>query len=191
MPPFPPRSRNHKAQRRHLAKRACRNRREKPRLFENGNMIQMLCEPSLQAAAYESRADRIVFHESAGQHHYAGKQSRETDSHLVEDDSREDQKENKDVEEGLRTLHGSEGGGVPAALGQHQILDGRKNVHENVGTEHGECQQEKSGPAHGGGISERFLNFSHCDILVEFFKQNAKVGIKNVNVNKVFCRTFA
>ena len=102
----------------------------------------MLREPCLHTAADECLGDGVVLDERADQHHSARQQGCEADTHLVEDDSGEDEEENEHVEEGLCSLHRAERGGVPSAGRLHQILDRRQNVHEDVGTEHRHSQQQ-------------------------------------------------
>lgn len=84
--------------------------------------------------------------------------------HLVENDTGEDEEEHKHIEEGLRALHGSKGRRVPTALREHQVLDGRQDIHKDVGTEHGQCQEQQSRPAHGSRVAKSFSYFfSHCN----------------------------
>ncbi len=82
----------------------------------------------------------------------------DAESHLVKDDTGEDEEEHEYVKEHLRALHGTKGGGVPATGILHQVLDRREDVHEDVTAEHGECQQQQRGPPHGGGVSQSFFN---------------------------------
>ena len=111
-------------------------------MFEDGDVVEIVGEPCLKSASHKTFADGIVLDESTCQHDSSGENCSEANAHLVEDDACEDEEEDKDVEEGFRALHGTERRGVPTTLGEHEVLDGRKDVHEDVGTEHCQCQQE-------------------------------------------------
>ena len=110
----------------------------------------MSSEPLLQTAALEAVGYGIPLDAGTDEHHYAREQCGEAHTHLIEDDSGKNQEEDENVEEGFRTLHRTEGSRVPAAGREHQVFDRRKDVHEDVGTEHGKRQEEEHGPAYTG-----------------------------------------
>ena len=127
-------------------------------LVEHRNIVQMSREPGLQAAAREAVAHGIPLHAGSHQHHHGREQHREAHTHLVQDNAREDEEESKHVEEHLTALHRAEGRGVPSARLLHQVLDGRKDVHEDVAAEHGQCQQQQRRPAHSRTVAQSLLN---------------------------------
>ena len=73
----------------------------------------MLVKPALQTCAHEGIGHGIPVDGGTDEHHHAREQGGEAYTHLVENDAGEDEEEDKHVEEGLRALHGAEGGGVP------------------------------------------------------------------------------
>ena len=107
----------------------------------------MSSKPSFHATADETLGECVPVDGGSDEHHGSGEHRSEAYAHLVEDDTREDEEEDKHIEEGLRALHGSKGRRVPTALREHQVLDGRQDIHKDVGTEHGEGQQTESGPS--------------------------------------------
>ena len=103
-------------------------------------MIKVLCKPCLHAAANEAVADGIPLDDGSNKHYRTREQGRKADTHLVEDDTGEDEEEYEYVKECLCSLHRSESIGIPTALGLHKVLDRRQDVHEDVGAEH--CQRQ-------------------------------------------------
>ncbi|EJW97624.1 hypothetical protein EVA_14266 [gut metagenome] len=122
-------------------------------------------KPVLQTAAHEHVSHSIPINSSTKKHHHSGKQCREAHTHLVENDTSKDEEEHEYVQEGLRTLHRTEGGGVPTAGRLHQILDRRKDVHKDVGTEHGTGKEQEYHPTYGRRITERRFHLICHDIL--------------------------
>ena len=68
-----------------------------------------------------------------------------------------DEEEDEHVEERLGTLHGAEGVRIPAALRLHEVFDRRQDVYEDVGTEHGQCQEQQGGPTDGCRVAQSFI----------------------------------
>ena len=125
-----------------------------------GVPVEVVGEPVLEAGAHEGLADGVVLDQAAHQHDRAGEHGREADAHLVQDDAGEDQEEHEYVEERLGALHRAEGLGIPSARGLHQVLDRGEDVHEDVGAEHREGQQQQGDPAHRRRIPQRLLGGS-------------------------------
>ena len=117
-------------------------------------MVEVVGEPSLQAAADEPVADSVPLDAGAHQHHATREKGREADTHLVEDNTGKDEEH---VEERLGTLHGAEGVRIPAALRLHEVFDRRQDVYEDVGTEHGQCQEQQGGPTDGCRVAQSFI----------------------------------
>ena len=130
--------------------------------------VEVVGEPSLKAGADERRADGVVLEKSAQQHDGSREHGREAHAHLVQDDAREDEEEYEYVEERLGALHRAECLGIPAARGLHQVLDRREDVHEDIGAEHREREQQERRPAHSRRVAESgFLDgFSHDSYLL-------------------------
>ena len=124
------------------------------KFLETGDVIEVVGEPSFHTAAHKGLRNGIVLNQTTDKHYGTGQYCRKSHTHLVEDNTREDEEENEHVQERLRTLHGTKSGGIPTSCRLHQILDGRKDVHENVGTEHGQSQQQQRCPSHGRAVSQ-------------------------------------
>ena len=127
--------------------------------------VEVAVEPSLEASADECIADGIELDAAAKEHDSTRKDGSETDTHLVEDDTCEDEEENIDVEEDLSALHAAKRGAVPTAGILHKVLDGGQNVHKYVAAEHGKSQKQQSSPAHTCTVSQCF-NTCLCHIFV-------------------------
>ena len=106
--------------------------RRNAQLVEARDIIEVLGEPGLQAAADERFAHGEPLDAGACEHHSGREYRGEADSHLVENDSGEDQEEHEDVEEHFGSLHRAECGGIPSPGFLHQVLDRGEDVHENV-----------------------------------------------------------
>ena len=128
-------------------------------LVEARDVVEVLGEPGLEAAACEAGGHGVPLDEGADEHHAGREDGGEADAHLVEDDTREDEEEDENVEEHLGALHRAECGGVPAAGLLHQVLDRGEDVHENIGAEHRQREKQQGGPTHAGGIAQRLLDF--------------------------------
>ena len=115
---------------------------------DSGVPVEIVSEPGLKSGTDERVADRIVFNDTAQQHHSSRKHRGEADAHLVEDDPGEYQEKHEHIEECLSALHGTEGLGIPTSGGLHKVLDRGKDVHEDVGAEHAEGQQQERDPPH-------------------------------------------
>ncbi len=128
--------------------------------------VEMRGEPLFRTAADEALAAGVELDDTADEHYRAGKHGREADAHLVEDDARKDEEEHIDVEEHLGALHAAERGAVPAAGILHQVLDRGEDVHEDVGAEHAQRQQEQRDPAYRRRIPQGrfFRHFRHLRI---------------------------
>ena len=87
-------------------------------------MIEVVGEPCLKTTADEGIAHGIPFDDGADEHHTAREEGSEAYTHFVEDDASKDKEEDKDIEEGLCSLHGAKGIRIPPALCLHQVFDG-------------------------------------------------------------------
>ena len=124
---------NHKAHCRKLGR--CRHpliERRNAQFIKTRDVVQVVVKPGFQTASLKSLRNGIPVDGSTHQHHSSRKDSRETYTHLVQNDTGKDEEKDKYIQEGLGTLHGAEGGRIPSACGLHQVLDGRKNVHKDV-----------------------------------------------------------
>ena len=133
------------------------------KLVKKWNVVQIVGEPVVESRMVthlvdtdERLADGEIFNDTTHQHHGARKHSGETHTHLVENDTGEDEEEHKDIEEHLRALHRAKGQTVPAACILHQVLDRRQNVHKYIAAEHGQRQQQQRCPTHSCAVSQCF-----------------------------------
>ena len=152
-------------------------------------MVEVVVKPCFERTANEAFADGVVLDTGTKEHDHAGEYGSEAHSHLVEDNSCKDEKEDKHVEKRLGALHGTESRGVPAAFGEHQILDGREDVDEDVGTEHGQCQKQQGRPSECGRVSKCFLNLlSHRLMFCSYCFSQRSSQLKYVRCQRMpFC----
>ena len=113
----------------------------------------MIGEERVERTACKGVGDGVVVDGSANEHHCAGEHCGETHAHLVEDDAGKDEEEDKHIEECLRTGIVAEGLGCPSPAGLQKTLQGREDIHEDVGKEHRPCQQYEGSPAHGFAVT--------------------------------------
>ncbi len=126
---------------------------------ENGDIVEMLGKPYVEARTCEGVGEGIPVDCGADEHDGTREDSGEAHAHLVEDDAGKNEEEDEDVEEGLRALHRAEGGGVPSLLALQEVFDRRENVHEDVGAEHCKRQQSERGPTRPGLVVESHGGF--------------------------------